>query len=175
MSERCFVAEPVRVVARGHQQRPGGVGAHPVSGQQYRGGPGDQRAQLGGEEFHLLAQILGPAAQPRSAVLVAAITSILVPGRNRAVTSMRRRPDRSRSCWRRSSGAVATRLRIWLRASVRSRRALLRATRNTRIISTAPFLAPPASRRPKESAPAGAGRTPSTDARSSASALPPAG
>ena len=48
--------------------------------------------------------------------------------------------ERSRSSERSSSGAVEMRLRIWLMAWVRLRRAEDRATRNTRMASTFPVL-----------------------------------
>jgi hypothetical protein len=57
----------------------------------------------------------------------------------------------ARSCDRSSSGAVAISARIWFNARVRSRRALERAKRNTRIASTLPSRGPWAhrARRPR--------------------------
>jgi hypothetical protein len=60
VGEGGFATQAVGVVARGHQQGGGGVGADALEGDQVRGGRGDQLAQVGVERLDLGGQLPVP-------------------------------------------------------------------------------------------------------------------
>lgn len=62
-SEGTFVSDPVGVLARGDEERAGGVGADAEPVEQLGGGVGDQRCQDGVERQHFLVECVDPAGE----------------------------------------------------------------------------------------------------------------
>ena len=136
MSEGGLVAQPFGVVSRRDEERGGSVGPDAEGGHQFGRSLFDQGLQDGAELGDLLLEGHGAPGQHPKAQLGQRDDVALGPG------SIARRPlekvedAEPQSSARMDSGAVETRLRIWLSAWVLSLRAEDRATRKTRMDST---------------------------------------
>src|SRR6266536_5512571 len=104
------------------------------SGSRLRGEP----VQLGVEILDLGAQGLVALGQGAQRQFGCRGRVVIAPGRSRGAVPTSWVTDRSRSCWRRSAGAVTSSALTTLIAWVRAFMALARATRSTRSISTCP-------------------------------------
>ncbi len=89
LRERCFVAEPVRVVASGDQQDRGGVRADAAQLEQLGARPDDERLDLAVESVEFLVSWVIRRASSRSAKRVAVVGSLASATRNRAHVSIR--------------------------------------------------------------------------------------